>query len=58
MATEIQIIQSGQSWYVVSAQGRFGPMDTEQEALRYAKLLRLASAAGSETACTDAECLV
>lgn len=57
MATDIQIIQNEQSWFVVSSQGRFGPIDTEQEALHYARLLQLASAAGSETACTDAECL-
>lgn len=58
MATDIQIVQNGQVWYVVTAEGRFGPMDTEQEALSYAKLLQLASAAGSEIACTDAECLI
>lgn len=56
MATDIQIIQSGQSWFVVSPQGRFGPMETEQEARTYARLLQLASAAGSETACTDTDC--
>ena len=58
MATEIQVIQSGQSWFVITVEGRFGPMDSEQEARNYARLLQLASAAGSEIACTDAECLV
>ena len=58
MATEIQIIQSGQSWFVVTPEGRYGPMESQQEANNYLKLLQLASAAGSETACTDAECLV
>jgi hypothetical protein len=58
MATDIQIIESGRSWYVVTPEGRFGPMETEQEAINYAKLLQVASAAGSETACTDAECLI
>jgi hypothetical protein len=58
MATDIEVIQSGQSWYVVTPEGRFGPMDNQQEALNYAKLLRLASAAGNEVACTDAECLI
>lgn len=58
MATDVQIIQTGQAWFVVTPQGRFGPMETQQEAMSYAKLLQIASAAGSETACTDAECLV
>lgn len=58
MAPDIQVMQSGQSWYVVTPEGRVGPLDSEQEARRYARLLQLASAAGSETACTDAECLV
>ena len=58
MATEIEIIQTGDSWFVLTPEGRFGPMDTQQEALHYAELLQLASAAGSETACTDAECLI
>ena len=58
MAQDIQIIQGGQGWYVVPPEGRVGPLDTEQEARRYARLLQLASAAGSETACTEEECLV
>ena len=58
MATDIQITQTGQSWYVISSEGRSGPLETQQEAIQYARLLQLASAAGSETACTDAECLL
>lgn len=58
MATNIQIIQQAQSWYVVSAEGRVGPLDSEDEALAYAELLQRTVAAGSETACTEAECLV
>jgi hypothetical protein len=58
MASDVQILQAGQAWYVVTPQGRFGPMETQQEALSYADLLQIASAAGSETACTDAECLI
>lgn len=58
MTTDIQIIQTGLSWYVVTPEGRFGPLDSEQEAMAYANLLRIALAAGSETACTVAECLV
>lgn len=58
MATKIQVVQSGQSWFVITAEGRFGPMDSEQEARNYANLLQLAAAAGNEIACTDAECLV
>ena len=58
MATEIEIIQAGESWFVLTPEGRFGPIDTQQEAIHYVKLLQLASAAGSETACTDTECLI
>jgi len=58
MAIEIQVTQNGPSWYVETPDGTVGPLDSEQEARRYARLLQLASAAGSETACTDAECLV
>jgi hypothetical protein len=58
MAQDIQIIQNGQSWYVITPAGRMGPLDTEQEAQRYARLLQLASAAGSETACTEEECQI
>lgn len=58
MAANIQIVQTAQAWFVETPQGRFGPMETQQEATNYAKLLQMASAAGSETACTDAECLI
>jgi hypothetical protein len=57
MATNVQIIQTAQAWFVDTPQGRFGPMESQQEAQNYAKLLQMASAAGCETACTDAECL-
>jgi len=56
MAIDIQIVASGQFWFVVTAEARIGPMDSEEEAIRYARLMQLANAAGSETACTDAEC--
>ena len=57
MASKVQVTQNGTSWYVVTADGRFGPLDSEQEATDYARLLQLALAAGSEIACTDDECL-
>lgn len=57
MASEVQVMQNGASWYVVTTDGRFGPLDSEQEATDYARLLQLAMAAGSEIACTDDECL-
>jgi len=55
MATENRVVQIGQHWYVETAQGRIGPMDSEQEAFRYLRLQQLASAAGSETACIETE---
>lgn len=57
MASEIQLMQSGTSWYVVTAEGRFGPFDSQPEAAEYARLLQVAAAAGSEIACTDDECM-
>lgn len=57
MTSKAQLTQSGTFWYVVTAQGRFGPLDSEEEAAEYAQLLQLAMAAGSETACTEDECL-
>jgi len=55
MATNIQVVASGQFWFVVTPDGRVSPMDTEAEAICYARLLQLARAAGSETACTDSD---
>lgn len=58
MAEQAQIVQTGQGWFVETLQGRFGPMDTRQEAANYLKLMQLADAAGTDTACTEADCLV
>lgn len=55
MATDNHVVQIGKHWFVESKQGRVGPMDSELEAIRYIRLLQLASAAGNETACTEAE---
>lgn len=58
MATDTQVVQIGKNWFVDTAEGRIGPIDSEQEAIRYVRLQQLAWAAGSETACTEAECLI
>lgn len=58
MATETEIVQIAQAWFVETPQGRVGPMDTRQEAVNYLKLMQIASAAGSEIACTEQECLI
>ena len=58
MANDVEIIQTGQAWFVQTSQGRVGPMETEQQAKDYVNLMCLAQAAGNETACTDAECLI
>ena len=55
MASNIQVVASGQFWFVETPDGRVGPMDTEHEAICYARLLQLALAAGSETACIDSD---
>jgi len=57
MAKESRIIQTPQGWFVETAGGNFGPMDSEHEAISYLSLMMKVSAAGSETACTEAECI-
>lgn len=56
MATDTTIIQTGQGWFIETPTGRVGPMDSQTEAHAYLALMRLATAAGTEVACTDAEC--
>ncbi len=58
MASETQVTQTAQGWFVESPSGKFGPMDSEQEATACLSLIIKVNAAGSETACTDAECFV
>ena len=56
MANDTTVIQTGQGWFIDSPDGRVGPMDTQAEAQAYLALMHLATAAGSEVACTEAEC--
>lgn len=56
MSDEQKIVQTGQGWFVETPDGRAGPMDSRAEALSYLSLLRASFAAGTEIACTDAEC--
>ena len=56
MSDEQKIIHTGQGWFVETSEGRIGPMDSKSEAQSYLMLLKTASAAGSEIACTDQEC--
>ena len=56
MATDTTVIQTGQGWFIETPSERVGPMDTQAEAHAYLALMRLATAAGTEVACTDAEC--
>ena len=58
MATETHVVQTGSVWYVETPSGRIGPMGTQKEAQDYLTLMQIAYAAGSETACTEAECLL
>lgn len=57
MAKASQVIQTGQGWYVETPTGRVGPMDSRDEANAYLALMQIADAAGTELACTEAECL-
>jgi hypothetical protein len=56
MATDTTVVQTGQGWFIETPNGRVGPMETQTEAHAYLALMRLATAAGSEVACTEAEC--
>jgi len=56
MATEAHVVQVGNGWFVETAMGRVGPMESLKEANTYLSLMQLAVAAGSEVACTEAEC--
>ena len=43
-------------WYVETASGTLGPMETQQEAEEFVVLISKVAAARSETACTENEC--
>ena len=51
------IHMKNQGWYVETPSGTHGPMQSKQEANDMVVLLSRVSAAGSEIACTDQECL-
>ncbi len=56
MSNDTKVIQTSHGWFVETAQGRVGPMESQTEANTYLKLMRMAQAAGSEVACTESEC--
>ena len=51
-----KVVQTNQGWFVDTAQGRVGPMESQAEANTYLKLMLAAEAAGTELACTESEC--
>ena len=56
MSNNPKVIQTSQGWFVETAQGRVGPMESKAEANTYLKLMLMAQAAGREVACTENEC--
>jgi len=56
MAQGSRVFQTSQGWFVETEAGRFGPMDSEQEAASYLSLMIKVDVAGCETACIDVEC--
>jgi hypothetical protein len=58
MSNEMMVIELGNNWYVNTPAGRIGPMESRQEADAYIRLMSKVIAAGSETACTEAECVL
>ncbi len=58
MTQQTRIIHmSNRGWYVETPSGTLGPMQTKQEAKEMLVLLSRVSAAGSEAACTEQECM-
>ena len=58
MKNEAAIIELGNNWFLDTPSGRLGPMGSRQEANDLLVVLACATAARSETACTDAECFI
>lgn len=58
MASDSEVIQTAQGWFVQTPTGNHGPMESETEANAYMTLILKVSAAGKETACTVAECFI
>ena len=56
MNDALQIVRTGQGWFVDTPTGRVGPMESQTEANAYLSLMRTVYAAGSEIACTEQEC--
>jgi len=56
MSNVAKVVQTSQGWFVETAEGRVGPMESKAEANTYLRLMRVAQAAGSEVACTESEC--
>lgn len=56
MAADFQIVQTMTGWFVETPQGKMGPVTTQQEADALLSVLRTATYARTEMACTDTEC--
>jgi len=57
MIDKVKFLQTAQGWFIETDNGRIGPMESKLEAKAYLSLMRIASVAGYETACTEKECL-
>lgn len=57
MVNEASIVETPRGWFVFSAAGNVGPLDSRREAVIYLSLMQQASAARREIACTETECL-
>ena len=58
MNDNTKIVQTAHGWFIETDGGRIGPMESQLEAKSYLSLMRIASGAGYETACTEQECLI
>ena len=56
MANELRSVHTIKGWFVETPLGLLGPMDSQLEAEQYISLMRAATMARAEMACTDTEC--
>ncbi len=56
MSSEMRSVYTINGWFVETALGMMGPMDSQLEAEQYISLMLAANMARAEMACTDNEC--
>ncbi len=52
----VRLCDSGKGWCVKACTETYGPLESEAEAIHYARLLSRVNAARTQFACTEAAC--